>query len=468
MQQRKKIVLYNPKAVFFDMPLALLAVGSALDTSRYEVIIIDGRIESHIDELLALHLPDALCFGISVITGAPLNDALKTSKTVKKHFPGLPVIWGGWHASLFPEQVLADESCVDIVVRGQGEITFTELVANLSNGLDLDSVKGICYRKKDGTVMCNPLRTLSAVEAFNRIDYSFIDVETYFHNKGNRQFDIITSAGCLFRCAFCADPFVYGRKFSALPAKRLADDIEYYYHKYAFTDLNFQDESFFTYSQRVHDLTTELIQRKIKLSWAATMRADQGAKLSDETWRLCKASGLRRLLIGVESGSQEMLDTLNKDIKLEQVYACAEKCRELGIAVIFPFIIGFPGESDESAEATARVMKELKSMSPLFETPAFHFRPYPGSRLIHEAEAGGYRLPATTAAWAEFDFVDSVGPWVSKEKAAYFDALGFYLKLAYGRRRLLLLPFRFIARYRCRYNFFRFPLAMNIFKQLSN
>jgi radical SAM superfamily enzyme YgiQ (UPF0313 family) len=216
----------------------------------------------------------------------------------------------------------------------------------------------------------------------------------------------------------------------------------------------------------VHDFATELIQRKIKISWAATMRADQGAKLSDETWQLCKASGLRRLLIGVESGSQEMIDKLNKDIKLEQVYACAEKCKELGIAVIFPFIVGFPAESDESVKATVKVMKELKAMSPLFETPVFHFRPYPGSQLTREVEADGYRLPATTAAWAEFDFVDSVGPWVSKEKAAFFDALGFYLKLAYGRKRLLLLPLRYIARYRCRYNRFGFPLAKFIFKHL--
>jgi anaerobic magnesium-protoporphyrin IX monomethyl ester cyclase len=80
----------------------------------------------------------------------------------------------------------------------------------------------------------------------------------------------------------------------------------------------------------------------MKITWAATMRADQGVRLPEEVWALCKQSGLRRLLVGVESGSNEMLKRIRKDIKIEQVFETAEKMLRYNIAVHFPFIVGFP------------------------------------------------------------------------------------------------------------------------------
>lgn len=127
----------------------------------------------------------------------------------------------------------------------------------------------------------------------------------------------------------------------------MVNDIQYYYQKYQFTDLNFQDETFFTYPKRIAAFAKLLIENNIKISWAATMRADQGYRMTDEEWKLCKDSGLRRVLIGVESGSQEMMDWLKKDIKLEQVFKCARKCKELDIDVILSFIVGFSDKSEK-------------------------------------------------------------------------------------------------------------------------
>ncbi len=346
MSSRKKIILYNPKTVFFDMPLALLAIGSAIDQNKYEVIIIDARIEENVIGVIKQHIKDAICFGVTVITGAPIKDALNISQKVKELSPDVAVIWGGWHTSLFPTQPINDNSFIDITVQGQGEETFKELVEKLAEGNSIDDVKGISYRKDDNSIIQNPPRPLAAMESFGRVNYELINVEKYFEKKGNKQFDYISSTGCYFRCAFCADPFVFERIYTAVPAIRMVDDLEYYYQKYGFKDLNFQDETFFTYPERIGEFASELISRKIKISWAATMRADQGERMSDEIWKLCKQSGLRRLLIGVESGSQEMIDWMKKDIKLSQVFFCAEKCKELDISVIFPFIIGFPTETD--------------------------------------------------------------------------------------------------------------------------
>src|SRR3712207_2929354 len=98
---RRKVVLYNPKAVFWTMPLALVAVGSALDPARYEVKIIDGRLEADPLQAVLREAEGALCLGLTVLTGEPLRDALEVSRRVKSAYPNLTVVWGGWHPSLF-------------------------------------------------------------------------------------------------------------------------------------------------------------------------------------------------------------------------------------------------------------------------------------------------------------------------------------------------------------------------------
>ena len=101
-------------------------------------------------------------------------------------------------------------------------------------------------------------------------------------------------------------------------------------------------------------MADQIIASGMKITWAATMRADQGVRLPDEVWKLCKQSGLRRLLVGVESGSNEMLKRIRKDIKIEQVFDTAEKMRKYGIAGNFPFIVGFPGRERREHSGDAR------------------------------------------------------------------------------------------------------------------
>ena len=466
MSSRRKIILYNPEAVFFDMPLALLAIGSVIDNKKYDVIIIDARVEENVIDLIKHHINDAICFGVTIITGAPIKDALYISKKVKELAPDLPIIWGGWHTSLFPKQPIEENPFIDITVQGQGEATFKELVDHLANKISLDGIKGITFRKNENIIQ-NPPRPLAAMDSFGRVNYDLIDVEKYFKKKGKRQFDYISSAGCYFRCAFCADPFVFERKYTALPAIKMTEDLDYYFQKYSFTDVNFQDETFFTYADRIEEFSKELISKKINISWAATMRADQGERLPDKVWMLCKQSGLRRLLIGVESGSQEMMDWMKKDIKLSQVFYCADKCKQLDISVIFPFIIGFPSESDESVAETIKVIKQLRSQSSNFDTPIFYFKPYPGSKITAEVVDNGYKLPSTTEEWGDFDYIGSSGPWISKEKEKFFEAFKFYLKLGYGRKGgALAYPLKKIGQWRCNNDQYKFPVEKYIIEKI--
>ncbi len=459
-RRRAKVVLYNPKAVFFTMPLALLAVGSELDPDVYEVVIIDGRLETNAEAVVLSHIDDALCLGVTVLTGAPISDALQISNAAKRARPDLPVVWGGWHPSMFARECLI-EDCVDVTVRGQGEETFAEIVRRLAEGRSLEGCAGCTVRLPDGRIQENPSRTLASVEKFRAHDYRLIPVERYFELKGKRQLDFISSQGCNFRCAFCSDPFVYGRKWVGLEPVRMAMRLKELWDRYRFDDVNFQDETFFTRRDRVQAMADHIVESGMKITWAATMRADQGVRMPDEIWARCKQSGLRRLLVGVESGSNEMLRRIRKDIRIEQVFHTAQKMLQHDIAGHFPFIVGFPDESDASIQATLDCAKKLRSLSADFLTPIYYFKPYPGSELVIEAVARGFQLPQTLQEWSQFDYVAGMpGPWVSPEKFRLIERFKFFHELAWkpvsrGKRLLQQL-----ARYRCDRDEYRWPVEM--------
>lgn len=464
---RKKILLYNPAAVFFDMPLALLSIGSALDPEQYEVCIVDARVEPDADKKVLALAPDAVCLGVTVLTGRPLRDALRITRLVKKAHPGLPVVWGGWHPSLFGREILDDEPSVDVTVQGQGEETFRELVERFAAGASIEQVPGICCRNAAGEVVQNPGRALADMNFLPRVDYGLIDAEQYFAAKKRRQFDYISSTGCRFRCTFCADPFVFNRKWTAIEPDRMGEEFAWWHRKFGFTDVNFQDETFFTKRSRVVAIAEEFLRRDLRITWAGTMRADQGFRMSDDEFALVRRSGLRRVLVGVESGSQEMMDWLKKDIKMEQVWHVAEQCKRFGIEVIFPFIVGFPGESEKSFRASLDMARKLRAMSPGFTTPIFYFKPYPGSQITQDVVAQGYRLPQTLEEWTDFDYVDgSSGPWVTPERFRKVERFKFYNKAAFNRAPWYLSPLQWIARQRLQHDFFAFPVEQIVAKRV--
>src|SRR5690606_37469769 len=130
---------------------------------------------------------------------------------------------------------------IDVTVQGQGEVTFAELVARLADGVDLAGLPGTAVRQGD-EVLVNPPRAMANLNALPAYDYGLLDVERYFQLKGQRQIDYISSTGCYFRCAFCADPFVFKRRWTALEPVRMGEEIESLWRRHHFADLAFQDE----------------------------------------------------------------------------------------------------------------------------------------------------------------------------------------------------------------------------------
>jgi anaerobic magnesium-protoporphyrin IX monomethyl ester cyclase len=457
MKPRPRVVLYNPRAVFYTMPLALVALASALDRVRVEVVVIDGRLESDPVARVVEATEGALCLGVSVLTGAPIRDALAVCRAVKAARPLCCVVWGGWHPSLFASDCV-EEPAIDVAVVGQGEDTFAEIVARLASG---DSIQGCSGTVTRSTANEQPHagspRVLRNLNDFPRHDYSVIPVERYFALKQKRQLDYISSQGCRFRCAFCADPAVFARGWTGLDPVRVADEVQTLHRQYSLDEVAFQDETFFTHPSRIDRLADELLRRNVVVPWTATLRADQACRMGEALFMKAVRAGLRRVMIGVESGSQATLDRLKKDVRLDQVMAAADLCARHDVGVIFNFIVGFPGEPEESVDCTLALAKRLGGMHPRFETPIFYYRPYPGNPIADDARRAGYEFPRGLEAWADFDYVGGRGPWVSDARFRAIERFKFYTRHAWqpGAWRW---PLRAASRWRCERDWYAFPL----------
>jgi anaerobic magnesium-protoporphyrin IX monomethyl ester cyclase len=444
------------------MPLALLAIGSYLDPERFNVVIIDGRLEQNVNEKIAEALTqNGLCFATTVLTGSPIKDALAVSKEVKAKFPNIPIVWGGWHPSLFPQQTL-ENGAIDVVVKGQGEITFAELMQRFIENQSLDDLKGIAF-KKDETIFNNAERPTADINTFPAFNYDLIDVKSYIKLSGRNQLDYISSQGCRFRCSFCADPFMYKRAWYGFSPERMGNEIEALWHKYKFDHVHLQDETFFTNSKRVKAVAQEFINRQLPISWFGTMRADQGVRLDDDVWQLCKQSGLERVMIGMEAGTQDMLDWMQKDIKVHHIFEAAEKCIKYDIAINFSVIVGFPNETEESISETLRIVKKLRQMSSTFHIGIFYFKPYPGNKIADELLASGYQFASSLEEWSDFDFVGiKKSEWISEAKIKEIENFKFYQNLAYNKRGTLKLPFQKLAQWRVENKAYQMPFEKKL------
>lgn len=461
---RHKVVLYNPKAVFWTMPLALVAVASALDRETYEVIIVDGRIDP--PETLFHHLRGALCLGLTALTGAPLKDALTITGEVGEKFPELAIVWGGWHPSLFP-RMCADHPGISAAVIGQGEETFAEILASLAASASLDGVKGCAYALGDGRLKINPGRPNRDINAFPAFDFGLIDVERYFQRKGRRQMDYVSSQGCRFRCNFCADPAVFKRGWFGFEPERVTEEVGELWRRYRFEDLALQDETYFTHKKRVAHIAEGFLRRDLKFTWTATMRADQGRRLDESGYELCRHSGLRRVIIGLEAGDQATIDQIQKDIKIEDMWITAENLVRHGIGAVINVIVGFPDEPPESVVETLRVARELRKMSADFQLSVYYFKPYPGNPIAERLERNGYRFPTDLPSWADFDYIGEGNQWLTPAQKSEIENFKFYQHYAYdGRRDWFRWPLKKLSRWRVEHLDYRLPWERALLQKL--
>jgi radical SAM superfamily enzyme YgiQ (UPF0313 family) len=460
---KKTVILYNPAAQYYTLPLQFLALAALLDQDHFDIRIIDARTEKssrHAHEKLLSLLPQAACVGISVITGSSIKDAVAVTNRVKRVSTNTPVVWGGWHPSIYPEQCLR-EGLADYCVIGQGEITFSELLETIESGKPLDSVHGIAYLS-GGKFVRTPDRKFVDINNFPAYDYDILPIEAYFALKGIRQIDFYSSQGCPYRCAFCADPYIYNRRWSGLRSPRMISDVFDVVAKYRVDDVLFQDENFFANKHRVLEFSKGISERNMKFTWAATSRADQIAPLDDDVLETLRTAHMRKVLIGAESGSQEILDLMKKDTLAEEAIISAEKLTRHHIGASFNFIVGFPEEGFQNTHKTIAVIKEIKRINPKMEFNVFFFTPYPGTALFDYIVGKGYRVPQSLSEWNDIDFTTYSGYWLEKHEREYVDRFRFYAKLATEYKHATMAPIRLVAKSRLRYDYYGYPIEKQI------
>ena len=186
MKSSKKIVFFVPSfsSIEATAPLGILAISTPLINAGYEVKIIDSTITPNYKKRILEEVQDALCLGISVVTGPMIRDTVEVAKAVKKWDPDFPVILGGWHPSLLPGQTL-EAPYVDIIVRAQGEDSMLEVVQCLQDGGELDKVLGVGF-KRDGKLHLTPERPLKTLDKMPAKAYQLADFDAYERVCGRR------------------------------------------------------------------------------------------------------------------------------------------------------------------------------------------------------------------------------------------------------------------------------------------
>lgn len=410
------------------IPLGLLAISAFLDQEGYDIRIYHAYDKNEYLEAIE-KLDKAIAVGITAMTGYQIYDGLQFAQLVRKKNQKVPIIWGGIHSTIMPRQT-AEHQLVDIVVKGQGEETFTELIHCLAQGKSFDNVLGITF-KKDGKIIDNPPRLWKSINDFPPLPYHLLNktMDRYLKKSAfaEKNLSYITSSGCPFCCSFC---FLAANaetsRWDAYPPERVVKEIENLVQTYNIDGIEIRDSNFFVNPKRVKDICLGLINNKIKINLSCVNgRAEQLIKYDDQMWRLLKEAGIKEILIGAESGDQAMLDLINKKSTVEAILACEEKAKRFKINTVNSFMTSFPPPTANSQEIkrflkdelnkTVGLISEIFQINPLANILLFFYTPYPGTPMYRLSVEKGFKEPANLEGWGQIDLDKKVTPWTSPQ-----------------------------------------------------
>lgn len=468
----KKVLLFLPPYTgkLLGPPLGLLSLAGSVRAAGYEPSIIDGALRPNYLDLIREQLNESVCFGVSLLTGPMIRDAIAASKLVRRLRPDLPIIFGGWHPSLCSAETLR-EPFVDIVVRHQGETTLVEVLRRLEARQPLDLVAG-CWFKRDGQCVMNPDRPAMSLSSLPAPAWDLADLDAYETSTGVRKLPYATSVGCPYACNYCTDTVFYNRRFNAYSAERVVNDLSELSAQYQLTEVALLDSNFLVDVRRAVAIARGLIEHKVQVRWTFQASTDLLCRMSDEDVELLAQSGVSHIGFGTESASPEVLRLMNKQHQhVPEIREAARKCARAGIRVTFNLIFGFPGEQERHRRETLRVMAEIAAR---FDNASFSpnmFTPYPGIPIWPELRAGGLAEPDSLAAWADVDLGITRLPWLSGasfkrlERSIEYFLLDASLNKQHGRLRSA--PARFLMHllrkplhWRLRNSYFRFPVEL--------
>jgi radical SAM superfamily enzyme YgiQ (UPF0313 family) len=451
-------------------PFGILYLADALEKAGFQVKLFHTTCNRAALRGLvaAVRREKPLWVGFSNFTTSPLGLAGKISFEIGKGL-NVPIVWGGVHSTIFPRQTLQNDF-VDMVSLGEGEETAVELTGTLARSgpdpRELAKIRGIGF-KRAGEIIINEDRPfIGDLDKYSPAWHQ-LGIENYIYNGGHFYNEIgsklgggktaalITSRGCPWRCGYCYNQAVHRRRFRAQSVDKVMKEVEYL-KSFGVSALIFEDDNFFSDRERA----TEII-RRIGIPWSCSIRADYIAKWGENFLAQLKANNCYELRIGVESGSQRVLDLMQKDITLEQIRGAIALCARFEIRTLLNFMVGIPGETWDDVCRSLDLVDELEKCGRHVTVSSVGiYAPWPGTVLSVAALAQGFHPPKKLAGWSRF--------WAQRSKIPpYADRrikfIGFYRVLI--RKDFAGLPFPFlagllrrVALFRWRRRYFRWPL----------
>ncbi len=466
---RPQVLLVNPRMCSprsVRLPLSLLALGAALD-GKYSYRLIDGNVDPDAvgAVLAALATPGSRApdgapaagraggggggdgtvalVGVSVMPGPQVGPAIALSSAVRAAFPAVPIVWGGYFPTLYPESAI-NAPYVDYVVRGQGEGTLLDLLERLPDAgapappLDsaadagaLAGVDGLTF-KQGGEVRHNPDRRFRGADDYPPLPYERLgDLTPYLRPSfmGSRTAVHQAAIGCRYHCEFCGVVTMFNGTTRLQGARRLEQAVATLRGSYGADAIQFYDHNFFDREETSVPLLEALA--RLAVPWWCYARADTMAGFSPATWDLVRRSRLRMAYIGAEAASDEALRQMKKGSRVEHTLAVARLCRENGVVPELSFVLGGPEDPEGETERTLTFIKRLKQVHPECEVVLYFYSPTPrraaptatasgGSLRLPVMDSygkGGPPLPTTPLEWTERQWIDYVchqdAPWLT-------------------------------------------------------
>jgi radical SAM superfamily enzyme YgiQ (UPF0313 family) len=424
---KNKIILinsslsYNHEAVANHVfpTTAVMLLATVLDKAGWNVQILDGNL-SDIEDLKKTVqeqlTDDTLYVGFSVMT-CQIPWAYEVSQHIKSIAPETPVVWGGVHATLFPEQTVEDSN-VDIVVINEAiSESILPLTQAIHGNTSLDNVPGICY-KSGSDIIKTRASCLDCVEDVPFIDFSLMDhrhyaVDNFLWNYypdnipkvKNINYPIVSGLGCAHRCSFCINVILH-RRYRKRSALEIVDRIEFLQKEYGANFIQFMDEDFLTSRSRTLEFLDLVEKRKLKFYYRAWLRVDyfRDNYIDVALARRLHKNGLTIAVMGAESGSKNTLDHLKKDITPDQIIRASETLKQTDVIPRFSFMVGLPGETEADLAETKILTEKLRADNPKTDTAIINYRPYPGSPLYNEImQEHQLREPESLYEWSVMD-----------------------------------------------------------------
>ncbi len=321
--------------------------------------------------------------------------AARILRVCKDFDPNIVTVMGGPHVSFTLKETLLRAPWIDVVVIREGERTLVELVRALEKGIGFGQVAGIAFREDKHVVETEPRPPIKDLDELPVPARNLLPLSRY--RALGAPCNLTTSRGCPYGCIFCSGRRMFGRKVRFRHPRLVVDEMEIIHKELGFEKMNIVDDTFTVNHRHARNICEEIIRRNLHIQWTVFARVDT---ITQDLVELMHEAGCTHLLFGVESGSEQILKTINKGITVDDVRRGVKLTSEAGIKVFASFILGLPGESPETARQSVELAQELRSeYGSLY---GFHLlSPLPGTELYEKAEEYGLRI--LTRNWAKYD-----------------------------------------------------------------